>query len=599
MKEVYDFRMSKYQEWMDNLEALIGKVMANTQYTAKEFKIIKDTFTSLCRDLEKEGTKSWLDMMLDKLSSPHEGTEENLSTRDKNLKAQEKKKLEAMVERHDGLVGPTMEAQSKVQHYSECYAFGDDIHPVIKVLNEQKYLSIKEIHPHNMDMCEEQIEKQEKVLRTIENQAPIYHELMRRGEKLRSSPNAPQFLEKEMKRLEEMWIDTSEKAKIRLDLLQNSFKDWDVYTAKKAEILAPLDQLEEQYKTYRKVYDPKKGADWLERKKKKATDLKRLITDTYTVLKHSFANILALAGEDKKEFMEKEVKDIDERLVIVEKVDKTLDDLTKFNERLTKTVNQLAELRAWMIPTKEKLEFVTTTQELSPEDRVKEILDIQLQVKDRTPKIEPLGIEVHALLDAPEEETTQTSETALKHIADYEDIRDTVNELSIRIEVETGSITQDQKYYAEYLYGVKTFRPWMEEAETVAKAPLAKPASLEDAKKLLETVQEFDTICAESKGKLDAAVESRSKMEKISKADNEVQNLANRYNTVKKTSSDRVNKVKELCSVWNDLQLKTDKLANVIAEIPTQVKPDVAMLESIFKEFRAVNDKKLQLLAAI
>ncbi|RXG72762.1 hypothetical protein Avbf_05130 [Armadillidium vulgare] len=383
-------------------------------------------------------------------------------------------------------MGPTMEAQSKVQHYSECYAFGDDIHPVIKVLNEQKYLSIKEIHPHNMDMCEEQIEKQEKVLRTIENQAPIYHELMRRGEKLRSSPNAPQFLEKEMKRLEEMWIDTSEKAKIRLDLLQNSFKDWDVYTAKKAEILAPLDQLEEQYKTYRKVYDPKKGADWLERKKKKATDLKRLITDTYTVLKHSFANILALAGEDKKEFMEKEVKDIDERLVIVEKVDKTLDDLTKFNERLTKTVNQLAELRAWMIPTKEKLEFVTTTQELSPEDRVKEILDIQLQ--------------------------------------------------------------------------------------------------------------EFDTICAESKGKLDAAVESRSKMEKISKADNEVQNLANRYNTVKKTSSDRV---KELCSVWNDLQLKTDKLANVIAEIPTQVKPDVAMLESIFKEFRAVNDKKLQLLAAI
>lgn len=60
-----------------------------------------------------------------------------------------------------------------------------------------------------------------KVLRTIENQAPIYHELMRRGEKLRSSPNAPQFLEKEMKRLEEMWIDTSEKAKIRLDLLQS------------------------------------------------------------------------------------------------------------------------------------------------------------------------------------------------------------------------------------------------------------------------------------------------------------------------------------------------------------------------------------------
>lgn len=66
---------------------------------------------SLCRDLEKEGTKSWLDMMLDKLSS-HSSEEENLSGRDKAMKAQEKKKLEAMVERHTSLMGPTMEAQS-------------------------------------------------------------------------------------------------------------------------------------------------------------------------------------------------------------------------------------------------------------------------------------------------------------------------------------------------------------------------------------------------------------------------------------------------------------------------------------------------------
>lgn len=52
-----------------------------------------------------------------------------------------------------------------MDHYSECYAFGDDIHPVMKVLNEQRHLSCKEIHPHNMDMCEDQIEKQEKVRR--------------------------------------------------------------------------------------------------------------------------------------------------------------------------------------------------------------------------------------------------------------------------------------------------------------------------------------------------------------------------------------------------------------------------------------------------
>ena len=51
IREVYDYRCSKYGEWMDNIEAIIGKVMANTQYTYKEFKIIKDTFTVRIRIL--------------------------------------------------------------------------------------------------------------------------------------------------------------------------------------------------------------------------------------------------------------------------------------------------------------------------------------------------------------------------------------------------------------------------------------------------------------------------------------------------------------------------------------------------------------------
>ena len=57
----------------------------------------------------------------------------------------------------------------KVAHYSECYAFGDDIHPVAKVLNEQMHLSIREIHPHTMEMVEDQIEKQEKVMKILDN----------------------------------------------------------------------------------------------------------------------------------------------------------------------------------------------------------------------------------------------------------------------------------------------------------------------------------------------------------------------------------------------------------------------------------------------
>jgi len=605
VKEVYDFRCSKYLEWMDNIEAIISKVMANTQYTAKEFKIIKDTFTSLCRDLDKENTKSWLDMMLDKLSAHSNDGEDGLSARDKTVKQQEKKKLEAMVERHTSLMAPTMEAQSKVAHYSECYAFGDDIHPIMKVLNEQKHLSCKEIHPHTMEMVEDQIDKQEKVLRTIENQAVIYNELMKRGAKLKANPNAPSFLEREIGKLEAEWKDVNEKAHVRLELLQSAFKDWDIYENQRVAILDPIDQLDEQHKSYKKIYDPKKGGEWLDRKKKKAEGLNTSVKEMHATIKKSFANIVALAGEEKREFMEKEVNEIEERLGVVKKVEDFLGELTDFNDRLKKLVEKMAELRAWMMPALDKLEFITTSPDLTPEDRVKEIFDVQAQVNERLPILEPMESEAHQLLDAraavegEEESEIHRSETAMKHMEEFETIRETINSLHEKVEIEAGSITQDQKFYAEFFQGVKSFRPWMDEAEKVAKTPLVKPDTVDHAKTLLEETKKFAEGCLSNKANLDSAVESRNKMEKQTKTDNEVETLTNRWDAVKKISDDRIAKVQELVDTWSELTDLTSNLTNTICSISGAVKPDVSSLEGIFTNFRDINEKKVKLLETV
>lgn len=59
VKDVYDFRLQKYQEWMDNLEAIVSKVMApNVQYTYKEFKIIQDSLSVSTRHLLSETQSS-------------------------------------------------------------------------------------------------------------------------------------------------------------------------------------------------------------------------------------------------------------------------------------------------------------------------------------------------------------------------------------------------------------------------------------------------------------------------------------------------------------------------------------------------------------
>ena len=68
---------------------------------------------SLCRDLEKEGMKEWLDMMLEKVAI-RVSDEGGPSSRDKELRMAEKKKLQALIERHDKLMPPTIETQEKV-----------------------------------------------------------------------------------------------------------------------------------------------------------------------------------------------------------------------------------------------------------------------------------------------------------------------------------------------------------------------------------------------------------------------------------------------------------------------------------------------------
>ena len=44
IKEVYDMRLSRMSEWMDNVDKAIGRIMADKVYTSAEFKRERDTF---------------------------------------------------------------------------------------------------------------------------------------------------------------------------------------------------------------------------------------------------------------------------------------------------------------------------------------------------------------------------------------------------------------------------------------------------------------------------------------------------------------------------------------------------------------------------
>jgi len=596
VKEVYDFRLAKYQEWMDNLEGIVNKVLApNVQYTYKEFKIIQDSLTSLCRDLEKEGMKEWLDMMLEKVAM-RVSDEGGQSTRDKELRNAEKKKLQTLIERHDKLMPPTIETQEKVEMYARCYSFGDDMKPTLKTLEEMRHLSSKDIHPHNMNMVEEQIEKAEKVISTVESSKEQYEELMKRGQKLLSGKNVAPFLHDLLEKLDVTWKEANVKSKSRLEMLTNSAKDWETYDEMRTSICDPVEKLESDFKKYRKFYDPQMFAKKLSQKKEMWEDCKKRSDEMLGNIKKCYETIIVLAGDEKKEFLDREVAEVEEKLQIVEKCQKTLEKLTEYNDKLTAAVNQCKELNDWASTSNSKLKEICTSEVLTPEDRVKEILVLQDEAHQRQPLVDPLDADFKALIT---EEDLEKSETAKTTLTDWEDCKLFVVEVIEEIEKEANSISKDDRLYADYYCIVKDVNPWVEESEKITKEPLTKPQTLEEALTLLQQQQEFDTTCLTNKQRLEDAAKARGDMEKPSNTENLVESLSPRWETVKKVTEERVTKIQTLVNTWQELKATTEDLAIKMSEVPKQDEPNIEELETVFTSMKDLFAKKKELVAAV
>lgn len=597
VKDVYDFRLQKYQEWMDNLEGIVSKVMApNVQYTYKEFKNIQDSLASLCRDLEKEGMKEWLDMMLEKVAMRVSGEGEGVSAKDKEFKATEKKKLQALIDRHDTLLKPTQETQAKVEIYARCYAYGDDISPCLKTLEEMRHLSVKEIHPHNMNMVEEQIDKAEKVISTVEAQRDTYEDLLRRGKKLLQNPNKAPFLTDLIEKMEKTWNEANEQSQARKTMLVNSAKDWEKYDEMRNAVNDPVEKLEAELKRYRKFYDPAMGAKKLAQRKAVWEEQKAQGDEMFETIKRCYKTIIVLAGDDKKDFLDKEVSEVEEKLSIIGKCKAKLDKLFEYNDDLTKTCNHAKELQDWATPTNSHLKTICTDEEMSPEDRVKEILLLQEQAQEKLPQVEPLDKDYKNLI---KEEDLEKSETAKNTMTVWTDTKAYVTDLCADIEKEAGSISTDQRLYADYLYLVKDFKPWVGEAEANVKKALPKPNSLADALALLDTAKGFEADCSEKKKMLEEAGKARSSMEKASTSENEVETLTGRWDEVKKVADDRVAKVQALVTTWESLDKTTNDLAGKMGEVPKQEDPNLDEIEKVYGEMKDLYAKKKELLAEV
>merc|ERR1712198_613154 len=338
IKEIYEMRHSKMAEWMENVEKAISRIMADKVYTSAEFKRERDTFHSLCKDLERTEVKKWLAQILEIL----------MAERAKDQKKVESDKLEALIKKHEELIPNVQKTAVMVDLYWKCYAYGDELKPHVEFLDGIMLSSTREIAPSCVENVDELIERQEKSLSQLDSKRNIVLDLISKGKVILEHPDKPKFLEGNVKRIEEGWDDTKNKAQERLKLLIETKEAFTGYAENNESIANEFDAAEEEIKKIKKHYNLDAALADLDKRQNVCRKSDQRIHGLFDSINENLKCMSITLPDDKKKVLVKEVKAVEGKLEVTNRLRETVAKLEEFCEALSSFDNSLKSINSWM-----------------------------------------------------------------------------------------------------------------------------------------------------------------------------------------------------------------------------------------------------------
>jgi len=587
IKEVYEMRHLKMAEWMENVEKSIARIMADKVYTSSEFKRERDTFNSLCKDLERAEVRKWLQQILEIL----------MAERAKEQKTTEFGKLDTLIKKHEELIPNVQKTAVMVDLYWKCYAYGDELKPHVEFLDGIMLSSTRDIAPSCLENVDELIERQEKSLSQLDSKRNIVTDLIAKGKVILQNPDKPKFLEGNVKRIQDGWEDTKQKAQDRLQLLTETKEAFIGYAENSETIANEFDIAEEEIKKVKKIFNlDAANADLAKRQ-----DILKKTDDTINGLFNSINshyNTMAITiPDDKKKVLQKEIKAVEEKLEVLGRFKNTVQVIVDLVNNLTAFDNSLKAIDAWKdASTAELKDIRESSGGMLPEDRVARTMDLQ---EDIAAKLEILKANAQTEQDLlPQGDKVPADAQAFKD--ELTRITKYVEDLQAKTKVECDKFSNDVKFWAEYRTGLKEFKPWLEGAEKAAGEGLSKPTDLNEVKALDEKVKAFDNNCVSYLKVLDAANAASQKMTTHTEADAEVAGLRERYAKVKSVSDTWVKKLEVLVKEWTLLDNTVTELNSWVAKDKSaegenqfsleKMESTLGELKNIFKQKEALVD---------
>merc|ERR1719266_1698833 len=535
---------------MDNVEMAIQKVCASKVYTSAEFKREKDNFHSLCKNLERAETKKWLSETLETLMKERAADEQK----------EEHKKLKLIMEKHKSMLPKIQDTLVKTECYWKCYSYGDDLIPIFEFIDDLRNRSVKELISGNSEQTEEHIEKQDKVLNSLENKRKMVMDFIDKGKKLMQDPNCPKFLDGHVKKLREAWDDTNEKAQTRKKALADNLASWETFENEKVETHKQLDLADAEFENIKKIFDLKAGPTDYEMRMKTAANFRKGIEGLFDTVSGANDCLQQMLPDEKKQPMADEVGEIKTRMEILKKTDDRLIFILDFNQRLAVFDKNVTELEDWLGEGRKRLDGIRNpTELLSPEDRVTKTMEVQEDINKKSEfcsKQEAEKIEIFP------KQGEKISKDAKKFVERLSGVRSELNILDGDIKAECAKFSEDVKYFAEFQTGIKAFEPWMKKVEQKITEGLVQPRSLIESCEVLGMCKTFQDECEAKLLVLEEAAASAQKMTYHQEADVQVGRFQVRWGCVHETAKEWVARMTTLVECWNKLDGNVGELSS-------------------------------------
>jgi len=558
IKDVYDTRVTKMVEWMDNVEMAITKVMATKVYTSAEFKRERDNFLSLIKNMEKVDTKKWLEEVKETL----------FRDRNQDERKDEYARLEAVIEKHHNLIPRVSETQVKSEVFWKCYEYGDDLIQIFEFIDDQRAKSVRDVIIGDTDATEELIDKHASIMRIMENKRKTVEEFIVKGEKLMEDAKSPKFLETHVNKLKEAWEVAQQKASERKDALVDNMDSWKIFDVKKVEAARSLDSADKHFKSIKRVYDLEKGPADLAEKIKIAACMRSEIEDCFGQVDKANNTLQIFLPLEMKDGMNGQVKVLRDRLPVMDDTDKALAELFSFNAELADFDKTLRNTQAWVDgKAAERLQYIRSHPgdgtPPDPEEKCGKVMELTEDTTKRTATCKQLEERKDSMFP---KEGTKMSKDAKDFLERLKHLRDTLTMLEKDLDLEFEKYSGDVRYFAEYQTGLQEFYPTLVEAEEKIATGLVQPESLAAAKKSLDDTKNFQASLEDLIKVLESTAELGKKMSQHEHIDATVASFRTRWENVHSASMQWVTCITDLVSCWSELETKIMELTDWVEQ---------------------------------